>query len=226
MTIPPADSQDVHAVLAWARKAVNARGLDLALLTEPQFDFTESDLLREIAWVILCSGFRERVVRRLFSKISICFLDWSSAAAINCHRGICVATALDVFQSKQKIAAIAESAAIVDEQGFFSNKAEIIQDPINSLQRFPFIGKITVFHLAKNLGFDFPKPDRHLHRLSTKHGYSNVQEFCAAVAYAGGESVRNVDTLLWRISEMGLGEAIRFPSIARGVANTIYRCVE
>ena len=38
--------------------------------------FTESDLLREAAWVILCSGFREAVIRRMFDFISLCFCDW------------------------------------------------------------------------------------------------------------------------------------------------------
>jgi hypothetical protein len=152
-------------------------------------------------------------VRRIFSKISICFLDWSSATAINDRRAICVATALDVFRSKTKIGAIAECAAIISQKGFFSTHAEISNDPINQLQRFPFIGKITAFHLAKNLGFDFPKPDRHLQRLCARHGYSDVQKFCSAIADVAGDTVRNIDTLLWRISEMGLADKIDFPSL-------------
>lgn len=32
--------------------------------------FTETDLLREAAWAILCSGFREAVVRRCFDPLA------------------------------------------------------------------------------------------------------------------------------------------------------------
>jgi hypothetical protein len=214
MTSSPTDRSDIHAVLAWAKAMVDARGLDSALLSIPNSTFTESDLLREIAWVILCSGFRERIVRRLFWKISLCFFDWSSAAAIKSNAAICITTALDVFRSKSKITAIAESATLIEASGFESVYRDIITSPICALQRFPFIGEITAFHLAKNLGFDCPKPDRHLQRLSIQHGYKSVQEFCAAISNASGHSVRNIDTLLWRISEMGLGTRIYFPSIA------------
>lgn len=216
MTSPCTDHPDVQAVLAWAKETVDAQGLDFGLLAEPRIAFTESDLLREIAWVVLCSGFREKTVRRLFSRISICFLDWSSAAEIRSHAAMCVATALDVFRSKAKITAIAQSATIIDKCGFDAVCAEIVRNPIESLLRFPFIGNITAFHLAKNLGFDFPKPDRHLQRLCTKHGYSDVRDFCAAIAYAAGDSVRNIDTLLWRVSEMGLADMINFPSLRVG----------
>jgi hypothetical protein len=214
MTAGPIDRYDICAVLAWVKAMVDERALDGALLSTPNSTFTESDLLREIAWVILCSGFRERVVRRLFWKISLCFFDWSSAAAIKSNAAICVATALDVFRSKPKIAAIAESAVLIEARGFESVYRDIIKGPIGTLQRFPFIGEITAFHLAKNLGFDVPKPDRHLQRLSIQHGYTSVQEFCAAISKASGDSVRNIDTLLWRVSEMGLGTGIYFPSIA------------
>ena len=214
MTAGPIDRCDIHAVLAWAKATVDERGLDLALLSTPNSTFTESDLLRGIGWVILCSGFRERVIRRLFWKISLCFFDWSSAAAIKNNTAICVATALDVFRSKPKITAIAESAALIEASGFESVYHDITKGPVVALRRFPFIGEATAFHLAKNLGFDVPKPDRYLQRLSIQHGYASVQEFCAAISKASGISVRNIDTLLWRISEMGLSAGIYFPSIA------------
>src|SRR6476469_9486418 len=60
--------------------------------------FTESDLLREAAWVILCSGFRESVVRQNFDFISLCFCDWQSAAQICDCAEQCRATALTKFK--------------------------------------------------------------------------------------------------------------------------------
>ena len=46
-------------------------------------DITESDFLREAAWVIFCSGFRERTLRRHFSYLSLSFCDWESAEVIS-----------------------------------------------------------------------------------------------------------------------------------------------
>src|SRR5258708_37953186 len=61
--------------------------------------FTESDLLREAAWVILCSGFRESTVRQAFGFISLCFCDWQSAVVIcNCAPQ-CRATAIVGFKN-------------------------------------------------------------------------------------------------------------------------------
>lgn len=37
---------------------------------------TESAFLREAAWVILCTGFRERTLRTRFGYLSLCFCDW------------------------------------------------------------------------------------------------------------------------------------------------------
>ena len=41
---------------------------------------SESEFLRELAWVILSAGMAERVVRLKFAAVSEAFLSWSSAA--------------------------------------------------------------------------------------------------------------------------------------------------
>jgi hypothetical protein len=215
-------TSDVNATLAWARAKVCALGVDADLMTRNGPEFSETDLLRELAWVILCSGFREKVIRRLFPKISLCFFDWSSCEAISRNSHICVTTALDLFKSKPKITAIADSASLVHEYGFDILTADIMQNPVQTLQKFPFIGPVTAFHLAKNLGFDLAKPDRHLLRLSIRHGYTDVHEFCSRVAKATGESIRTIDTLFWRVSEMGLGDEIYMPSMTKRSQGSIF----
>jgi hypothetical protein len=51
---------------------------------------TETGLLRQSAWVILCSGFKEATVRRHFDYISLCFCDWESACAITDSSSMCI----------------------------------------------------------------------------------------------------------------------------------------
>jgi hypothetical protein len=163
--------------------------------------FTESDLLREAAWVILCSGFRESVVRRHFDFISLCFCDWESADVICRYAGHCRATALTRFASERKIQAILTTAKHIREVGFEEFKACILQAPIEALQKLPFIGEITSFHLAKNLGFSTAKPDRHLRRLASSLGYRDTASLCQELSEYTGDSVQLVDLVLWRFAE-------------------------
>src|SRR5258706_3197003 len=71
--------------------------------------FTESELLRESAWVILCSGFKESVIRRRFLFISTCFCNWESCESICDSAQLCRVTALSCFGNERKIQAILDS---------------------------------------------------------------------------------------------------------------------
>src|SRR3989442_264755 len=61
---------------------------------------TESDFLREAAWVVLCSGFRETVLRTRFPRISEVFLHWEDAAQICQQKDRCRRQAIQVFRNK------------------------------------------------------------------------------------------------------------------------------
>lgn len=166
-----------------------------------EFDYvSESDFLREIAWVILSAGMSEKVIRKYFRDISLCFYDWESAEKIVEMENFCREFALQYFNNYKKISAIIESAKIVTEQRFDNLKKAIKTSPIDNLIQFPFIGPITVYHLAKNLGLPFAKADRHLSRLSTSLGFDNVQEFCGTIANLTGDAIQVVDLVLWRFA--------------------------
>ena len=164
--------------------------------------FTESDLLRETAWVILCSGFRESVIRRCFNCLSLCFCDWESARQIIRNRHVCQRTALELFNSKSKIDAIVETSIIVERVGFNKLKILINDNPTNELQRFPFIGPITSYHLAKNLGFQIAKTDRHLKKISEQFGFSDANELCGELSSLTNQPVATVDIVLWRYATL------------------------
>jgi hypothetical protein len=161
-------------------------------------DFTETQFLRETAWVILCAGFRESVVRRIFDHISLSFCDWESAQVIFEARDCCRTAALASFRHERKLDAVLEIVELVHLEGFASFKSKVFEDPIMRLQCLPYIGPITAFHLAKNLGLDVAKPDRHLVRLSKELGYRCPAELCMAIAKATGEQVKVIDLALWR----------------------------
>jgi hypothetical protein len=166
-------------------------------------EFTEADLLRETSWVILCCGFREATVRHAFDHISLSFCDWESAASIVTAASACRASALSSINNPRKIDAIIDSARIIETIGFQNLKERIVQQPLLELQRFPFIGRVTSCHLAKNLGFQIAKPDRHLVRLCQAVGFIDPQQLCTFIAETVGEAVNVVDLILWRYAADG-----------------------
>ena len=168
---------------------------------DPQ-QFEERDLLREGAWVILCSGFREAIVRRLFGQISLCFCDWESAAEISQKRHQCIISALDIFQNQRKVEAIGRMASDISLVGFDIVKREISQAPLNRLKEFFMIGDVTASHLAKNLGFEFAKNDRHISRLCQTLGYAHPHFLCDHISSVFGDSRQVVDITLWRAMEI------------------------
>lgn len=162
--------------------------------------FTESDLLREAAWVVLCSGFRENIVRNIFDYISLCFCDWESASEIVRHQDLCRETALLRLNHARKIDAILSICRTVHELGFGEVNERIQRAPYEELMSFPFIGPVTAFHLAKNLGFPVAKPDRHLSRLASWIGINDVQKMCSLISNETGDPVPYVDLILWRVA--------------------------
>lgn len=165
-------------------------------------EITESDLLRENAWVVLCCGMREAVVRARFADVSRCFQEWQSADVIIGSAGDCREGALSYFRHPAKIDAIITCAAWIAGQGFANIKSSIRSDPLGTLRVLPFIGPVTAYHLAKNLGLPVAKPDRHLVRLSRLVGYQDVQTFCDCIAERTGDPVAVVDIVLWRFATL------------------------
>jgi hypothetical protein len=109
----------------------------------------------EYAWVVLNSGMKNQVAHRIWYRLYEAMLEG------------CRVT--NVFKHPGKAAAI---------QNVWDNREEYFnafnQCPpamvLDWLQTLPWIGPITKFHLAKNLGLDFCKPDRHLVRIAGRYG--------------------------------------------------------
>ena len=159
---------------------------------------TESLFLREAAWVILSSGFREVTVRKYFPLISEAFLHWESANAIVQNIQFCKSKGLQYFGNKRKIDAICTLAAMVSREGFGQVKRNIRNDGLDYLLSYPYIGPVTGKHLLKNLGLQLAKPDRHLIRIAEALEFDSAQELCESIEEIIGDSTPEIDLVLWR----------------------------
>lgn len=159
------------------------------------------EFLGQMAWVVLASGMKEAVVRAKYPGVTSSFFEWD-VAEIMAHGEACALAALNSFGHRGKIYAILEGVEKVYREGWDHLKTRISTNPIKVLQEFKFIGPITSYHLAKNLGLDVAKPDRHLVRIAAAFGYADVQRFCREISEEVGDPVPVVDIVLWRYATL------------------------
>jgi hypothetical protein len=191
-----------------AKGVVVGEGFGDEITWQGQIQFSrvdESIFLREAAWVVLSCGMRETVVRRKFQAISLAFYNWLSARHIRTNARQCRRGAFRVFGHLGKINSIIEIARSIDKAGFDTFKRKVQTDGILFLQSLPYVGPATSYHLAKNVGLDVVKPDRHLVRISALMGYADPAELCRAISTAVGDRVSVVDVVVWRYATLNPG---------------------
>jgi len=146
-------------------------------------------LAEEAIFVICNSGMKNTVARRIYDKVMV---------ALN--RGYRAGT---VFGHKGKANAITEIWAHREYlyRDFLTRNAP--EQQIEWCASLPWVGNITKYHLAKNLGVDCAKPDVHLQRLADLH-VETVDALCQRLAQATGYRVATVDLILWRACAEGV----------------------
>jgi len=136
------------------------------------------DLKTQYAYVIINAGMRNQVAEQIFYK----YMD-KGADSIG-HPG-----------KREAIKAMEK-----DYPRHFSKLQHFktIEAKLEYLQSLPWIGDITKYHLARNLGIDVAKPDRHMVRLAEHFNYLDVQSMCLALFEKTGHRIGVIDVILWR----------------------------
>jgi hypothetical protein len=135
---------------------------------------------REYVWVVLNAGMKEQVARRIFDK----FMDRLDILTIG-HLG--------------KRDAIRR--AINEYQQWFVDLKKS-DDKLEYLTSLPWIGDITKHHLARNIGIDTVKPDRHLVRLAKEYGFKTPMDLCVEIQKTFHEPLGVIDVILWRFCNL------------------------
>jgi hypothetical protein len=111
-------------------------------------------------------------------------------------------SALNHFNHYQKIKAIIEIAKKIAEVGFDDSLKSLETRGISYIKEFPFMGPATSHHLAKNIGFDVAKPDRHLLRVANTAGYTTPDELCLDLSKIVDDDIRTIDLVIWRYATL------------------------
>ncbi len=141
---------------------------------------------QEYIWVICNSGMKNQIAEIIYKRILQAIID---------HVDIS-----EVFGHKGKVLAI--KSMICCHKGMFKAYLEA-EDKLEFCEGLPWIGKITKYHLCKNLGENVIKPDRHLARIAKKHN-TDPFSLCQKLSERIGDNLHTVDVVLWRAANLGL----------------------
>ena len=143
----------------------------------------------EAAWTIINAGMKEQVARKIFDRVIMALQNRTPINQVYNHKGKCEAI-LHVFVNMERL---------------FEEYKEIINvtDRLEFLEKLPYIGKITKFHLARNLGMDVVKPDRHLVSISRQYNLT-PEEMCRKISEKTGDRIGVVDVVIWRACNLGI----------------------
>ena len=143
---------------------------------------------QEYIWVVISSGMKNQVARKIYERIKTALSQGDAVSS--------------VFKHKGKAGAILRMTLVKDE---IFKMYQAADDKLVFLESLSCIGKITKYHLAKNLGIDICKPDRHLVRIAERFN-TNCFELCAKLSKETGLRIATVDVVLWRAANLGLFE--------------------
>jgi hypothetical protein len=151
-------------------------------------------VLREGAWVIVNSGFRFQVAKKIWPDLLEAFHDFEPEKVWS----PCREPALQILRHPGKIDAILKLAETV--RAGIDPIMEDAKTP-TKLTRLPYIGKVTCWHFAKVLGIDCVKPDVHLQRAAEAADYDEPLGLCQAVKTEIGDPLTVIDSIFWRYGE-------------------------
>lgn len=161
---------------------------------------------REYIWCVYTSGFNAKIVSKIYDNLIeiyqplftyAMFLDYDIIPSVIDRVRI---RALEYCNNKRKVDAILAMADILNSVGedhWESFKKSNLNTP-DKLQQLPFIGPITKFHLARNIGIlDVVKPDLHLRRIATRWGFESAEKLCRKIQEQYDLPLGIIDLIFW-----------------------------
>ncbi len=203
---------DMEKYLIESGEASDKDGFDVIrqrLINPPKLSADEFAF--EVIYVILASGFRQKIAKQKFLIISEFLKNGGEAIASNL---------LSFFGNKNKINAISKVWNKRDEfrDGFYELKD--LEDKMLYLKNLPYIGEITKNHIARNLGINDVKYDVWIRRLGmalngkicdtssclSVDEKNMCDEMFQNISFLTGMPIGYVDVVLWKACQIGVLE--------------------
>ena len=136
----------------------------------------------EYVWVVCSSGMKNSIARKIFNN-------FCNNEDLN----------FQAIKHPHKKKAIKQVFKRLD---FYYEHFKKSKNKLMFLKNLPHIGDITKYHLARNLGINVAKPDRHLKRISNLFDFNNVQDFCNEISQSTDDSIATIDLIIWRYATL------------------------
>lgn len=146
----------------------------------------------EYVWTVYASGFNAKVLTKKFKGLMNAIGPWHHSMPYS----MLWSRVQQHIANERKARAVDECRFRMRSTTWDSFKQEYLSS-VDTIAQLPFIGSITKYHLARNIGYDAVKPDIHLVRLSHHLGFSDVGSMCAYLAGLHDLRVGVVDFVLW-----------------------------
>lgn len=146
---------------------------------EPFEKCTSETFFFEYVYVVLNAGMKEQIARKIYEK-------FCKDLDINTIGHLGKRKAIDTSIGNYKM---------------WFNSLQLLHTDNNRIEYLaglPWIGNITKYHLARNIGIDCVKPDRHLVRLVEYFSFKTPLDMCLEVQKHTKERLGVIDVILWR----------------------------
>jgi hypothetical protein len=153
----------------------------------------------EYIWVVHATGFSAKAVGKFMPRLLEAYGSYIELALVTPEEGI--ERVKVVCNNPQKIKAVHKTAILmlkgIKNDGWDKFKKISLSTP-QLLKELPYIGPVTCYHLARNIGLlDCVKPDLHLIRLAEHWGFPDCISMCKAMGEGSGLPLGIVDLVVW-----------------------------
>jgi endonuclease III len=153
----------------------------------------------EYIWVVHATGFSAKQVGKMISRLIVAYGDPINFARKPEQEAI--EPILKICNNPQKAKAVRKTAEIlsdgISKYGWERYRNHFLCDP-SKLDDLPYIGKVTCYHLARNIGqLDFIKPDLHLVRMAKHWGFGDDPYIMCEAVQPEGMPLGIVDLIFW-----------------------------
>lgn len=165
---------------------------------------TSSSFLHQYVYVVLNSGISNKAAESMLETL--------------------LANGIDSIRHSYKKDAIKSAFRSYKNWFLELSQEKTTEAKLEYLFTLPMIGKVTKYHLARNIGLDVAKPDVHLLRVAQRFKRSDVQEMCQALSNVTGDRIGVVDVIIWRACEQGMMKTERECMYCGAVSGTQAVC--
>lgn len=209
-------SKDILTFYNEAKQYIINKGYEYEIKAVDRRRFKEQraeDFFRQYVYVVLNSGMQNQIAEEIYNRF------WKRFTGIdNINAGHLYHIDIDwcnIDAAANEIGHPGKRKAVREcfyrYRQWFGKLCTLksLYEKLDFLETLPWIGPITKYHLARNLGLDVAKPDRHLQRIAEYYNFDDVQRMCEHISALTNDRVGVVDLVLWRAMNLSNGKILK-----------------